>query len=155
MEPLSQGAIVALRAFPTNCFKRNHRQPCIPHILGNRYVGGAIAASGVSTPKGSMQDQLWYQCLDENLHTHCVFGSGSIAPPTLWRLCSPATRRTKNGQNQPFWQIFGFLPPQKRILLPPYTPKKFWCRHWSLLPLEPTYTQCFITGMTPLVTLGP
>ena len=96
---------------------------------------------------------LWKKLLNfQNLHSHWVIvwrrqwwhpgGMGAFAPPPhqrLFPLLDPHQKK-KNGQNQAFWQILGFLPSQKCNFPPQYPPqkkkKKFWCQE-GLLKWQP------------------
>ena len=58
-------------------------------------------------------------------------GHGGI-PPSSWTLCPPLSPQSeeKMAKISHFWQIFGYLSPQIRIL-PPRSPQNFWCCHWQ------------------------
>ena len=60
-----------------------------------------------------------------------VLGHGGNLPPLVRGSAPLPVRREKIAKISHFWQILGFLPLPKHILLPQCLPsKKFWCYHW-------------------------
>ena len=92
-----------------------HRLGCLPQRPKNVHAD-------TSMPRGGIK---WGE------------GMGHLPPPPVGG-STPTWPQSeeKNGQNQPFSAIFGFLPPQNRILsprCPPPPQNNFWCRHWVCL----------------------
>ena len=122
LEPLSQGAIVAFGAFPTNCFKRNHRQTYIPHTREQicRWCHcclWSLCSLQPLHPKVPCKTNCaWYQYSDENLYTPIVSLAVAALPSPLRRLCPPRHQENKK------WSQFLDFCPLRNALCPLHAP---------------------------------
>ena len=70
-------------------------------------------------------------------------------------LVPPSQRKTMSKISH-FRQVFGFLPPQNRILPPGFPPHKIWCHHWGKVCLSLAQQQIYLSqGSTTFFSVPP